>query len=50
LESSGLLIRTVHPVVPPHVEYKITSLGLTTIPAIEALRSWGGLYRKRKSA
>jgi DNA-binding HxlR family transcriptional regulator len=50
LERAGLLTRTVHPVVPPHVEYKITSLGLTTTPAIEALRSWGALYRKRKSA
>jgi DNA-binding HxlR family transcriptional regulator len=50
LERAGLLTRTVHPVVPPHVEYRITSLGLTTIPAIEALRSWGALYRKRKSA
>jgi DNA-binding HxlR family transcriptional regulator len=50
LERAGLLTRTVHPVVPPHVEYGITSLGLTAIPAIEALRSWGALYRKRRSA
>lgn len=49
LERAGLLTRTVHPVVPPHVDYEITTLGLTTIPAIEALRSWGALYRKRKT-
>jgi DNA-binding HxlR family transcriptional regulator len=48
LERAGLLTRTVHPVVPPHVDYKITRLGLTTIPAIEALRSWGALYRGHK--
>ncbi len=50
LERSGLLTRTVHPVVPPHVDYTITPLGLTTIPVIEALRTWGTLYRKRRAA
>ncbi|MES2152535.1 MAG: helix-turn-helix domain-containing protein [Pseudomonadota bacterium] len=29
MERDGLLIRTVHPVVPPKVEYKLTELGLT---------------------
>lgn len=28
MERDGLLIRTVHPVVPPRVEYKLTTLGL----------------------
>lgn len=28
MERDGLLIRTVHPVVPPKVEYKLTTLGL----------------------
>ncbi len=50
LERSGLITRTVHPVVPPHVEYAITKLGLTTIPAIDALRAWGSLYLRRRSA
>ena len=45
LEAAGLLTRTVHPVVPPHVDYAITPLGRSAIPAIEALRSWGGAYR-----
>jgi DNA-binding HxlR family transcriptional regulator len=49
LESAGLITRTVHPVVPPHVDYAISALGLTTIPVIEALRTWGALYRKRRS-
>ncbi len=48
LEHAGLLTRTVHPVVPPHVDYEITPLGATVIPAIEALRSWGALYRRRR--
>jgi DNA-binding HxlR family transcriptional regulator len=45
LEADGLLERTVHPVVPPHVDYTITALGLTALPAIEALRAWGSSYR-----
>ena len=49
-ERAGRISRTVHPVVPPHVESAITDLGLTTIPAIEALRSWGVLYRRRRTS
>lgn len=48
MEDAGLISRTVFPVVPPHVEYAITALGMTAIPAIEALRSWGSLYRRRR--
>lgn len=45
LEAAGLLSRTVHPVVPPHVDYEITALGRTALPAITALRDWGIAYR-----
>lgn len=48
LEDAGLLTRTVHPVVPPHVDYTITDLGRTALPAIEALRSWGASYRRAR--
>lgn len=50
MEGSGLITRTVHPVVPPRVDYAITDLGSTAIPAIESLRAWGTIYRKRRSA
>ena len=50
LERHGLITRTVHPVVPPHVDYDITPLGRTALPAIEALRQWGAAFRRRRSA
>lgn len=28
MERDGLLVRTVHPVIPPRVEYRLTDLGL----------------------
>lgn len=48
LEEAGLVTRTVHPVVPPHVDYALTDLGRTVLPTIEALRAWGRLYRRRR--
>lgn len=49
LERHGLITRTVHPVVPPHVDYAITPLGRSSLPAIEALRDWGMTYRRRRA-
>jgi DNA-binding HxlR family transcriptional regulator len=48
LEEAGLVTRTVHPVVPPRVDYTITDLGRTAIPSIETLREWGTSYRKAR--
>ncbi len=41
LEESGLVSRTVFPVVPPRVEYALTPLGQTMKPVINALAVWG---------
>jgi len=41
LEESGLVSRTVFPVVPPRVDYALTPLGLTLRPVIKALATWG---------
>jgi DNA-binding HxlR family transcriptional regulator len=48
LEEGGLLTRTVHPVIPPHVDYNITPLGRTVLPSIETLRAWGIAYRRKR--
>jgi DNA-binding HxlR family transcriptional regulator len=41
LEESGLVSRTVFPVVPPRVDYALTPLGETLKPVIKALAAWG---------
>ena len=40
LERDGLLIRTVHPIVPPKVEYTLTPLGQTLIEPLDAICLW----------
>lgn len=44
LERNGLVKRVVYPVVPPMVEYSLTSLGKTLIGPIYALRDWSEQY------
>lgn len=40
LEADGLIDRTVYPVVPPKVEYKLTTTGLSLVPFISQLTEW----------
>ena len=40
LERDGLVKRTVHPVVPPRVEYELTPLGGTLHSTIRSLVAW----------
>jgi DNA-binding HxlR family transcriptional regulator len=40
MERNGLIIRTVHPVVPPKVEYRLTSLGMTLGEAFCGVWTW----------
>ena len=40
MERDGLLVRTVHPVIPPRVEYKLTTLGLTLGAAFCGVWVW----------
>ncbi|MHA7984925.1 winged helix-turn-helix transcriptional regulator [Rathayibacter sp. CAU 1779] len=40
LERDGLVVRTLHPEVPPRVEYEITALGRSLAPVFSALTVW----------
>ena len=40
LEGDGFVLRTAHPVVPPHVEYELTGLGRTAAAHVVALVGW----------
>ncbi len=40
MERDGLLVRTVHAVVPPKVEYRLTTLGLTLGAAFCGVWVW----------
>lgn len=50
MEQSGLLIRTVFPEVPPHVEYSLTDLGYSLKPILDAMWTWGENYKKKKES
>ena len=40
MERDGLVIRTVHPVVPPRVEYRLTQLGMDLSEAFCGVWGW----------
>lgn len=45
LERDGLLTRTVHPSVPPRVDYTLTELGTTLLDSVVALGEWATTHR-----
>lgn len=45
LERDGLVRRTVHPVVPPRVDYELTPMGASLLPAIAPLVAWTREHR-----
>lgn len=40
LEADGLVVRTVHPQVPPKVEYRLSDWGQALCPALDAMVRW----------
>ncbi len=44
LEEDGLILRTVYPVVPPHVDYSLTELGQSLFPILESMYRWGSAF------
>ena len=47
MERDGLVIRTVHPVIPPKVEYRLTDLGLTLAEAFCGVWTWAEKHLER---
>ncbi|WP_035759406.1 winged helix-turn-helix transcriptional regulator [Flavobacterium tegetincola] len=41
LEKDGLILRKVYPVVPPKVEYKLSTKGKSLEPILRSLDDWG---------
>jgi DNA-binding HxlR family transcriptional regulator len=48
LEDQEIIERKIYPEVPPRVEYKLTPLGTTITPVLEALCNWGTTYKTTK--
>ncbi|QCB43953.1 transcriptional regulator [Sphingomonas sp. PAMC26645] len=44
LERDGMVDRTVHPTVPPQVEYALTALGRSLADPIRELGYWAGAH------
>ena len=47
LEADGLIARTVHAVVPPRVDYSLTTFGRSLGPVIDVMFEWGSRHRGR---
>jgi len=47
MERDGLVTRTVHPVVPPKVEYKLTELGMSLGAAFCGVWIWASEHLER---
>ena len=50
LERDGLVRRTVHPVVPPRVDYELTPLGASLHETIQALVTWTETHQREIAA
>ncbi|MBA2945035.1 winged helix-turn-helix transcriptional regulator [Streptomyces himalayensis] len=46
LERDGLISRTVHPTIPPQVEYELTEMGHSLTHLIRALADWSLDHRE----
>jgi DNA-binding HxlR family transcriptional regulator len=48
MERDGLIRRNVHNVIPPHVEYELTSMGRSIIPLLRELCHWAKANAKQR--
>ena len=47
LESDGIVVRKVYPVVPPKVEYSLTNKGSELKPIFDLMNEYGNKYKKK---
>ena len=47
MERDGLVTRTIHPVIPPRVDYRLTELGLSLGAALCGVWQWAGANLRR---
>ncbi|CAN5377493.1 helix-turn-helix domain-containing protein [soil metagenome] len=47
MERDGLVVRTVHPVVPPKVEYRLTDMGFSLAEAFCGVWGWAAEHLDR---
>ena len=50
MERDGLVVRTVHPVVPPRVEYRLTDMGVSLGAAFCGVWVWAEAHYERIEA
>ena len=50
MERDGLVVRTVHPVIPPRVEYRLTELGTTLGAAFCGVWIWAAANLRQVEA
>lgn len=46
MDADGIIIRTVHPEVPPRAEYALSDLGESMRPILKAMEIWETDYKK----
>lgn len=50
LEEDGVIIRTVYPEVPPHVDYRLSEFGKTLEPLLMSMRAWGEGFKQQQTS
>jgi len=50
MERNGLLVRTVHPVIPPHVDYRLSEAGSSLSAAFCGVWVWASEHLERVEA
>ncbi|AXQ79683.1 transcriptional regulator [Streptococcus chenjunshii] len=46
MDADGLIIKTIHPEVPPHVDYRLTEKGRDLLPILEMMVAYGEKHTK----